>query len=79
MTKMPYGCDLKEYTKEEYEADMKAKLAEKGLYKAVDEVLDEIVEENRGFSYAHFSLITEFACDILKLIELSGKENHADR
>lgn len=27
--------DLKEYTNEEYEADMKAKLKELGLYKAV--------------------------------------------
>ena len=75
MTKMPYGCEIKEYTKEEYEADMKAKLAELGLYKAVEEILDEMVEQNRGFSYAHFSLITEWACDILKLIELAESEN----
>lgn len=74
MTKMPYGCDLKEYTAEEYEADMKAKLNELGLYKAVEEVLDEIVEENRGFSYAHFGLITEWCCDILKLIELAERK-----
>lgn len=75
MTKMPYGCEIKEYTKEEYEADMKAKLAELGLYKAVEEILDEMVEQNRGFSYAHFDLITEWACDILKLIELAESEN----
>lgn len=73
MTKMPYGCDIKEYTKEEYEADMKTKLTELGLYKAVEEVLDEIVEENRGFSYSHFSLITELCCDVLKLIELAER------
>jgi len=75
MTKMPYGCDLKEYTKEEYEADMKAKLKELGLYKAVEEILDDIVDENRGFGYAHFGLITEWACDILKLIELAESED----
>lgn len=70
---MPYGCDLKEYTQEEYEADMKAKLTELGLYKAVEEILDELVDENRNFSYVHFSLMTEWACDILKLIELADK------
>lgn len=74
MVKMPYGCDIKEYTKEEYEADMKAKLKDLGLYKAVEQVLDEIVEENRNFSYAHFSLMTEMCCDILKLIKLSESE-----
>lgn len=74
MTKMPYSCDIKEYTQEEYEADMKQRLADKGLYKAVEEILDDIVDANRGFSYAHFSLITEWACDILKLIELKEVE-----
>ncbi len=69
--------DLKEYTNEEYEADMKAKLKELGLYKAVKEILDDIVEENRGLSYMHFSLMAEWACDILKLIELAESEDKA--
>lgn len=73
MTKFPYGCDIKDYTKKEYEADMGAKLKYLGLYKAVEEILDNIVEENRDFSYAHFSLITEWCCDILKLIELADR------
>ena len=76
---MPYGIDIKEYTEEEYEADMKAKLKELGLYKAVEEILDEIVGENRGFSYAHFSLMAECACDILKLIEIADKVESEDK
>ena len=75
MVKMPYGCDIKEYTKEEYEADMKAKIKELGLYKAVEEILDEMVEQNRHLSYAHFSLMAEWACDILKLIELAERRD----
>ena len=74
MTKMLYDFDLKEYTKEEYETDMKAKIKELGLYKAVEKILDEMVDENRNFGYAHFSLMTEWACDILKLIELAESE-----
>lgn len=66
--------ELKEYTKEEYEADMRYILKEKGLYEAVEGILDEIVDENRDLGYAHFSLMAEWCCDILKLIELSGKE-----
>lgn len=74
---MPHDFGLKEYTEKEYEIDMKQKLAEKGLYKAVEEILNEIMEENANFNYAHFSLMSELACDILKLIELSegGKNN----
>ena len=74
MTKMPYGVELVECTMEQYETVMKKRLAEKGLYKAVEEILDDIVDANRGFSYAHFGLITEWACDILKLIELKEVE-----
>lgn len=79
ITKMPYGCDLKEYTKEEYEADMRQKLAEKGLYKAVEEILDDVVDANRNYSYAHFALMTDWACDILKLIELKEGKNDNQR
>ena len=75
MTKMPYGCELKEYTKEEYEADMKTKIKELGLYKAVKEILDEMIDQNRHLSYVHFSLMAEWACDILKLIELAENED----
>jgi hypothetical protein len=63
--------NLKEYTKEEYDHDMRQKLTEKGLYKAVKDILGDMIEENRYFGYIHFAMMSEFACDILKLIELS--------
>lgn len=62
---------LKEYTKEEYDHDMRQELTEKGLYKAVKDILDDMMEANNYFGYIHFATMSEFACDILKLIELS--------
>ena len=67
--------ELKEYTKEEYEADMRRRLKEKGLYEAVKGILDEILDENRDLGYAHFSLMAELCGDILKLIELAESED----
>ena len=42
---------LREYTNEEYEADMRKLIAEKGLHDAVKEYTDKIMEEVAGLSY----------------------------
>lgn len=70
-----FDFTIKEYTKEEYEDNLKVKLKRNGLYKSVEEILNDIIDENRRFSYAHFSLIAEWCCDILSLIKLADKEN----
>ena len=61
--------NLKEYTQEEYEADMKKLLAEKGLYDAVKVYCDKINDVASNLSYVEHRDIQEFLCDILYLIE----------
>lgn len=75
MRKEHYDFTIKVYTKEEYENYMKSKLNRLGLYKSVEDILDDIIDENRNFNYAHFSLMAEWCRDILKLIEMSEKES----
>ena len=67
---------LKEYPQEEYKADMKKMLEEKGLSKAVKHYLDEIDRECRevNLSYIPHRTIQEFLCDVLFLCELYEKE-----
>lgn len=65
---------IRKYSEEEYEQELKNKLKEKGLYDSVKDILDKIVDNNRGLGYLHFALIAELSCDILKLIELSEEE-----
>ena len=61
--------NLREYTQEEYEADMKKLLAEKGLYDAVKVYCDKINDVASNLSYVEYRDIQEFLCDILYLIE----------
>ena len=60
---------LREYTQEEYEADMDKLLKEKGLYGAVKVYCDKINEVAEGLSYVPHRDIQEFLCNILYLIE----------
>lgn len=60
-------------SQQQHEAELQNKLNELGLYKSTKEILDNIVEENRGLMYVHYSLMCEWCCDILKLIELSER------
>lgn len=70
---------IRKYSEEEYEQELKNKLKEKGLYDSVEDILNEIVDSNRGFGYLHFALMAELSCDILKLIELSEVRNETTR
>ena len=66
---------LREYTQEEYEADMKKLLVEKGLYKAVKSFCDEINSLSGNLDYRTHRDIQENLCDILFLIEKITKED----
>ena len=66
---------LKEYTKEEYLSDIRKKIDTKGMYKTVEEVLDEIVEDSIHYGYDHYSFVAEKANDILKIVELVEQKN----
>lgn len=61
---------LREYTEEEYKADMQKLLAEKGLYNAVKVYCDKIDEVASNLGYLGHRDIQEYLCDILCLIEL---------
>ena len=67
-------CELKEYTQEQYKADMQKLLTEKGLKDAVQIYADKINEEVSGTGYVMHRTVQEYLCDILYLIELSGGE-----
>ena len=69
---------LKEYTQEEYEADMKKLLTEKGLKGAVKEYLDKIDEEVSGTRYIMHRAVQEYLCDVLYLVELYEKRTSVD-
>ena len=66
--------ELKEYTEEEYEADMRKLMSEKGLKGAVKEFCDKINDEAKALSYSPHRTIQEYLCDILWLIEESEVE-----
>ena len=59
-----------EYTQEEYEADMRQKLKEEGLYKAAKEFCDKIEADASVLSYGGHRGIQEYLNDILTLIRL---------
>ena len=65
---------LKEYTQEEYKADMLKLLKEKGLHDAVKVYTDTIAEEIDGTNYVMRSNIYESLCDILYLIDLENEK-----
>ena len=65
--------EVKEYTKEQYEADMRKKLKSKGLLKAVWDTLDDVIEVCRKLGYADFLFATEKCNDVLHLIELAER------
>lgn len=61
---------LREYTQEEYKAEMQRLLAEKGLHDAVKEYCDEINDTASALPYVPHRIIQEFLCNILFLIDL---------
>lgn len=64
-----YDFTLKEYTQEQYEADMIKLLNEKGLHDAVEEFCDKINDEASFLGYVPHRTIQEYLCDILFLVE----------
>lgn len=78
MKKCTVDFTLREYTKEEYEADMKKILEEKGLYRAVKEIGDQINEDASDLSYLLHRDIQEKLCDILNLIKLDMKSREEE-
>lgn len=67
---------LREYTQEEYKADMQKLLKEKGLYKAVEDKCDKINSLSSVLSYLPHREIQEIMCDILFLIELDKEQGN---
>ena len=61
---------IREYTEEEYKADMEKLLKDNGLRNAVKIYLDKMDEETSMCGYVTHRMIQELACDILYLIEL---------
>ncbi|MBQ0112400.1 MAG: hypothetical protein KBT03_04640 [Bacteroidales bacterium] len=66
---------LREYTQEEYEADLRSELENTSLYNTIklrcDLINDECVNQQMG--YIPHGTIQELMCEILNLIEI--KEN----
>lgn len=61
--------ELKEYPQEEYEAEMRTLLAEKGLFSAIKVYTDKINEAVTGTSYVTLRTVQEYLCDILFLAQ----------
>lgn len=67
---------LREYPQEEYEADMKKLLKEKGLHDAVDHIADRINSLASVMNYVAHREVQECLCDILFLIDLDKDDDH---
>ena len=67
---------LKEYTQEEYKADMQKILKEKGLHDAVEKYCDDINSYASALSYTGHRGVQECLCDILFLIDLDKENGH---
>ena len=65
---------IREYTEEEYKADMERLLKDYGLRNAVKLYLDKMDEETSMCGYVTHRMVQELGCDILFLIELEEKK-----
>ena len=65
---------LKEYTQEEYNADLKQLLDEKGLHDAVEGICDRINSIASVLDYLKHREIQELLCEILDLIDMDRSE-----
>ena len=61
--------ELREYTNDEYKADLRKELEENGLYESVSKRLDEINVMTSELSYLRRRYVQEMMCEILDLIE----------
>ena len=62
--------ELREYTNDEYKADLRKELEENGLYESVSKRLDEINVMASELSYLGRRYVQEMMCEILDLIEM---------
>lgn len=62
--------ELREYTDDEYKADLRKELEENGLYKSVSKRLDEINTVTSELGYLRHRYVQEMMCEVLDLIEL---------
>ena len=65
---------LKEYTQDEYNADLKQLLNEKGLHDAVEGICDRINSITSILDYLKHREIQELLCKILDLIDMDRNE-----
>lgn len=63
-------AELREYTQDEYRADMKKLLTERGLHGAVEKYCNDINEIASALSYLPHREIQECLCNIIYLIDL---------
>ena len=61
---------FREYTDDEYKADLRKELEENGLYKSVSKRLDEINTITSVLGYLGHRYVQELMCEVLDLIEL---------
>ena len=64
-----------EITPEEFREMCKKRILQNGLYKSIEEELDEIVEISRRYGYLQFSETAERSNTILELLSISDEQN----
>ena len=62
--------ELREYTNDEYKADLRKELEENGLYESVKKRLDEINIMASDLSYLGHRYVQEMMREVLDLIEM---------
>ena len=62
--------ELREYTYDEYKADLRKELEENGLYESVKKRLDEINTITSELSYLKHRHVQEKMCEVLDLVEM---------
>ena len=62
--------ELREYTNDEYKANLRKELEEDGLYKCVSKRLDVIDTLSSEFRWLKYTYVQEMICEIRDLIEM---------
>lgn len=66
--------EIRIYPQEEYESDLRKALESKGLYKAIEQVADEISEAAYDSGYAEHRYIQELLVEILGLVKMCEQQ-----
>ena len=71
MNRMVNGMiELREYTYDEYRANLRKELEEDGLYECVSKRLDVIDTLSSEFRWLKYAYVQEMICEIRDLVEL---------